>query len=85
MKVPITESEASIVNRKFTEVVKYQDSRGFVIYANELFATESNKLNEPTRTAIEADLQQLLTKFQATGSPRRGTQPGLFLGLCDRT
>jgi hypothetical protein len=69
LKVAAKEYEASIVDGKFVEAVEYQDSRGFVIYANELFATVSDKLDEATRSSIDGSLKQLLTIWPTVTPP----------------
>ena len=63
------EYEASIVDGKFVEAVEYQDSRGFVIYATELFATVSDQLDESTRNEIDGNLKQLLANWPSTKPP----------------
>jgi hypothetical protein len=69
LKVAAKEYQASIIDGKFVEPIEYQDSRGFVIYANELFGTVSDKLDADTRSSIEASLKQLLTIWPTITPP----------------
>jgi hypothetical protein len=56
------EYTAAIANNKITEAIEYQDSRGFVVYANELYqeiATQVATENPEAHQAIAASLTQL--------------------------
>lgn len=57
------EYTAAIANGKITEAIEYQDSRGFVIYANQLYSTISSQMakeNPEAHKLIQANLKALL-------------------------
>ena len=53
------EYEAAIAGNKFVELVEYQDSRGFVIYATELYGTISDQVAQ-SNPEVAQSLQQNL-------------------------
>ncbi|XHX76757.1 MAG: helix-hairpin-helix domain-containing protein [Stenomitos frigidus ULC029] len=55
---------AAIANGKITQAIEYQDSRGFVAYANELYkgiATQVEKQSPDTHKAIQQTMAELTT------------------------
>lgn len=54
---------AAIANGKISAAIEYQDSRGFVVYANELYktiASSMTKENPEAHKAIEANMTELV-------------------------
>ncbi|MDJ0796754.1 MAG: hypothetical protein QNJ51_07930 [Calothrix sp. MO_167.B12] len=63
---------AAIANNKIAEVVEYQDSRGFVIYANKLYqdiSAQMAKDNPEAHKAIETSMTKLLTAWPSVIPP----------------
>jgi hypothetical protein len=63
---------AAIANGKISEVIEYQDSRGFVIYANNLYKTISPQMakdNSEAHKAIEASMNELLKVWPSVIPP----------------
>jgi hypothetical protein len=57
-----TEYQAAVANGKIAEIIEYQDSRGFVIYADSLYqsiATEVAKLKPDSDKSIRTNMAQL--------------------------
>lgn len=66
-----SEYGAAIANNKITAAIEYQDSRGFVTYANQLFqgiSTQVATANPEAHKAIETSMQEL-TKAWPTAIP----------------
>lgn len=67
-----SEYTASIANGKITQAIEYQDSRGFVAYANELFksiAPNLEKQNAATYKSVQTTLADLTTAWPAPIPP----------------
>ena len=67
-----SEYGAAIANGKIAEVVEYQDSRGFVVYANELYKTiepQLKKDNPATATMMGKSLADLAKVWPAAIPP----------------
>jgi Helix-hairpin-helix motif len=67
-----SEYKAAIANGKIAQVVEYQDSRGFVTYANELYkaiAPQLKKDNPAAATAIGTSLADLTKVWPAPIAP----------------
>ena len=63
---------AAIANNKIAEVLEYQDSRGFVIYANNLYKGISAQMaqdNPEAHKAIENSMTDLLTAWPSVIPP----------------
>jgi len=63
---------AAIANGKITQAIEYQDSRGFVAYANELYkgiATQVEKQSPDTHKAIQQTMAELTTVWPAPIPP----------------
>lgn len=72
-----SEYGAAIANNKIAAEIEYQDSRGFVIYANELYegiAAQISKENPTTHKTIEANLTQLLKVWPSVIPPSTPVQ-----------
>jgi hypothetical protein len=72
LKTAAAEYEASIVNNQIVEVVEYQDARGFVIYADELYqnvATQMSKENPEDHQIIAEILAELNNTFTSITPP----------------
>ncbi|HIK05758.1 MAG TPA: helix-hairpin-helix domain-containing protein [Trichormus sp. M33_DOE_039] len=70
-----SEYGAAIANGKVAEAIEYQDSRGFVIYADELYkgiATQVSQSNPEAHKAIEASFAELTKVWPSVIPP---TQP----------
>ena len=63
LRTAAAEYEAAIVDGKFVEPIEYQDSRGFVRYATELFTAIADEVPPPKREKVEAALQELKTAW----------------------
>jgi Helix-hairpin-helix motif len=67
-----SEYKASIANGKIAQVVEYQDSRGFVIYANQLYKAIEPQLkqaNSAAATTINTALANLTKAWPAAVAP----------------
>lgn len=67
-----SEYAASITDGKIAQVIEYQDSRGFVAYANELLkgvSAELSKDNPDVAKAVEADLAKLTKTWGTSPIP----------------
>jgi hypothetical protein len=67
-----TEYAAAIANGKISAAIEYQDSRGFVLYANELYkgvAPQMLKSNPEAHKIMEAKLSQLLKAWPTATAP----------------
>lgn len=67
-----TEYTAAIANGKISAAIEYQDSRGFVVYANELYkgvASQMAKSNPETHKIMEAKLSELLKAWPSATAP----------------
>jgi Helix-hairpin-helix motif len=67
-----SEYTAAIANGKITQVVEYQDSRGFVIYANQLYKAIEPQLKKENPTAaatIGTNLADLTKAWPAAVAP----------------
>lgn len=67
-----SEYAASIANNKITAVIEYQDSRGFVIYGEELYksiAPALAKIDPKTNTEIKNSLTTLKTVWPSVQPP----------------
>ena len=66
------EYEAAIAEGKFVELVEYQDSRGFVLYAEELYKTIAEQMSQENPAAhqvITSSLAELKTAWPAVNPP----------------
>lgn len=79
------EYKAAIANNKFVEIVEYQDSRGFVFYAEELYQTiaaQNSKTNPEGHKVITDSLAELKTAWPTIEPPAAPIkQPGEVQGL----
>lgn len=67
-----TEYQAAIANGKIAEIIEYQDSRGFVIYADSLYksiATEVAKLKPDSHSSIQTNIAQLQKAWPSAIAP----------------
>jgi Helix-hairpin-helix motif len=64
-----SEYDAAIADGKIKEAIEYQDSRGFVVYAGELYRKVSPKIKPETNSKIAADLKDLTTAWPAALPP----------------
>ena len=64
-----SEYTASITNGKISEIIEYQDSRGFVIYATRLFKQIEPSLTKDNADASKEIQSSLETLFKAWPSP----------------
>jgi hypothetical protein len=64
-----SEYDAAIADGKIKEAIEYQDSRGFVVYAGELYSKVSAKLKPEISSKIAADLKDLTTAWPAALPP----------------
>lgn len=66
------EYEKSIADGTIVDAIKYQDSRGFFLYADELYqgiAESVKQQNQTTQQAIEASFTELRTAWPSTNPP----------------
>ena len=67
-----TEYTAAIANGKISAAIEYQDSRGFVLYANELYrgvASQMAKSNPEAHKVMETKLSELLKAWPSAIAP----------------
>jgi hypothetical protein len=69
LSVAAEEYEAAIVDNKFVEIVEYQDSRGFVLYSNELFTKIQPQLPPERSGAIKTAMDKLKTAWPSVNPP----------------
>lgn len=73
-----SEYEAAIANNKIAEVIEYQDSRGFVTYADTLYEGIEPQITQKypeAHQAIEADMAQLMKAWPSAIAPAAPTMP----------
>jgi len=66
------EYEAAIADGKITEDVEYQDSRGFVLYAEDLYGNISDQMSQEypeAHQAIETSMTELKTVWPSVDAP----------------
>jgi hypothetical protein len=69
-----SEYGAAIANDKIAQVIEYQDSRGFILYANELYKTISDAMSKTQPDAhksISTKLADLSTTWAAVTPPEK--------------
>jgi hypothetical protein len=64
-----SEYDAAIADGKIKEAIEYQDSRGFVVYAGELYSRVSAKIKPETSSKIAADLKDLTAAWPTALPP----------------
>ncbi|HLO85655.1 MAG TPA: helix-hairpin-helix domain-containing protein [Nostocaceae cyanobacterium] len=67
-----SEYKAAVANGKITAAIEYQDSRGFVIYANELYKSTSTQIaqaNPQANQTIEQTFTELLKVWPSVIAP----------------
>ena len=72
LKTAATEYEAAIIDNQFVEVVEYQDSKGFVDYADELYQTvaeEKSQADPEGHQTITDSLAELKTAWPSIEPP----------------
>ena len=72
LKNAATEYEAAIANNQFVEAVEYQDSRGFVLYADNLYQTiaEQKSSEDPeAHQTVTQSLAELKTAWPSIEPP----------------
>ncbi len=72
LNVANEEYEAAIANGKFVEVIEYQDSRGFVVYAEQMYQTIADSMsqkNPDTHQTITTTLTELKTAWPSAIPP----------------
>ena len=85
LKNAATEYEAAIVDNQFVEVVEYQDSRGFVLYADQLYQTvaeqhaQDNPEGHQVVTESLAELQTAWPSIEPPQAPLK--EPSEIYGL----
>ncbi|NJK55823.1 MAG: hypothetical protein HC939_07410 [Pleurocapsa sp. SU_5_0] len=85
LKNAAAEYKAAIVNNQFVEVVEYQDSKGFVDYADQLYQTvaeQKSKADPEGHKTITDSLAELKTAWPSIEPPKAPIkQPGEIQGL----
>jgi hypothetical protein len=85
LKTAATEYEAAIANNQFVEIVEYQDSKGFVDYADELYKTVAAKKSQTdpeghkTITESLAELKTAWPSIEPPAAPIK--EPAAIYGL----
>lgn len=72
LKTAGEEYTAAIANNKFVELVEYQDSRGFVMYAEDLYQTIAQQMSQErpeNHQKITASLEELKTAWPSLNPP----------------
>jgi len=73
-----SEYTAAIANGKITEAIEYQDSRGFVTYADTLYESIESKVSQKSpeaHQAIESDMAQLVKAWPSAIAPAAPVMP----------
>jgi len=73
-----SEYTAAIANGKIAEAIEYQDSRGFVTYADTLYKSIENSMSQKypeAHQAIESDMTQLKKAWPSATAPSAPTVP----------
>jgi hypothetical protein len=85
LKTAATEYKAAIANNQFVEVVEYQDSKGFVDYADQLYQTvaeQKSQADPEGHKTITESLAELKTAWPSIEPPAAPIkEPGEVLGL----
>ncbi len=85
LKNAAAEYQAAIANNQFVEVVEYQDSRGFVYYADELYQTVADQKSQADpegHQVITDSLAELKTAWPSIEPPAKPIkQPGEISAL----
>jgi hypothetical protein len=85
LKTAATEYEAAIANNQFVEIVEYQDSKGFVDYADELYKTvakQKSQADPKGHKIITDSLAELKTAWPSIEPPKAPIkEPGEIQGL----
>jgi hypothetical protein len=85
LKNAAAEYEAAIANNQFVEIVEYQDSKGFVYYADELYQTvaaQKSKVDPEGHKTITDSLAELKTAWPSIEPPTTPIkQPGEIQAL----
>ncbi|MBD2257059.1 hypothetical protein [Pseudanabaena sp. FACHB-2040] len=72
LQTAAAEYEAAIANNEFVEVIEYQDSRGFVLYADQLYQTIADEMSQSDPEAhetISASLEELKAAWPSVTPP----------------
>lgn len=72
LKTAGEEYTAAIANNKFVELVEYQDSRGFVMYAEDLYQNIAQQMSQErpdNHKRITASLEELKTAWPSVNPP----------------
>lgn len=72
LKTAGEEYTAAIANNKFVELVEYHDSRGFVMYAEDLYQTIGQQMSQErpeNHQKITASLEELKTAWPSVNPP----------------
>jgi hypothetical protein len=85
LKNAAAEYEAAIANNQFVEIVEYQDSKGFVYYADELYQTvaaQKSQADPKGHQTITDSLAKLKTAWPSIEPPKTPIkQPGEIQAL----
>ncbi len=74
LETAVSEYTAAIANGKISAVIEYQDSRGFVLYAQQLYKTvesELSKTDAKSSQQLSATFKQLQTAWPAAIAPAK--------------
>lgn len=78
LKTAAAEYEAAIADGKIVEVVEYQDSRGFVMYADQLYQTIADQMSQTNpegHAKIVADFEALKPIWPSVMPPETPVEP----------
>ena len=67
-----SEYTAAVANGKIVEVIEYQDSRGFVVYANQLYQTIADPMAQEqpeAHKAIETNMTEVMKAWPSATAP----------------
>jgi len=84
LKTAAEEYKAAIANNKFVELIEYQDSRGFVLYAEDSknIADQMSQKRPEDHKVIAARLEELKKAWPAVNPPATPVKtPQKFTGL----
>ncbi len=78
LRTAAEEYEAAIADNQIVEVIEYQDSRGFVLYADQLYQTIANEMSQSRpddHAVISQNLAELQTVWPSVTPPETPVQP----------
>jgi len=81
LKTAAEEYKAAIANNKFVELIEYQDSRGFVLYAEDLYKNIADQMSQKRPEDHKVIAARLRTQESLACKPATPVKTPQFTGL----